>query len=64
MKTQKYRSNSIAAALIAAVVTTVITGSLVESLNPANLVRREASAPGNPVVALDRRGERRIATEG
>jgi F0F1-type ATP synthase gamma subunit len=51
----KYRSNSIAAALIATVVTTAITGALVESLNPANLARREASGKAAPVVALVRR---------
>ena len=53
----KYRSNTVTAALIAAVVTTAITGALVESLNPANLVRREAGGKGAPVVALVRRAE-------
>lgn len=53
----KYRSNTITAALVAAVVTTAITGALVESLNPANLVRRMAGHEGAPVVALVRRAE-------
>ncbi len=57
----KYRSNTVAAALIAAVVTTAITGALVESLNPANLVRREAGGKGAPVVALVRRDSARLS---
>ena len=57
----KYRSNTIAAALIATVVTTAITGALVESLNPANLVRREAGDKAAPVVALVRRDSARLS---
>lgn len=52
---------TIAAALIAAVVTTAITGALVESLNPANLVRREAGDEASPAVALVRRDSARLS---
>jgi hypothetical protein len=57
MKTNPYRSHTVAATLIAAIATTLITGSLVESLNPSQLFRSDASAPGAPAIALDRRAE-------
>jgi hypothetical protein len=57
MKTQQYRSHSVAAALAAAFVSTVIVASLVESFEPAQLLRYADTAAGNPIVALDRRAD-------
>jgi hypothetical protein len=44
MKTNQYRSHSIAAALAATFVTTVLVSSLVESFEPAQLLRIEGPA--------------------
>ena len=54
MKTNQYRSHSIAAALAATFVTTVLVSSLVESFEPAQLLRLEGQA-SETVIALDRR---------
>jgi hypothetical protein len=54
MKTNQYRSHSIAAALAATFVTTVLVSSLVESFEPAQLLRLEGKA-SETVIALDRR---------
>ena len=54
MKTNQYRSHSITAALAAAFVTTVLVSSLVESFEPAQLLRIEGKA-SETVIALDRR---------
>jgi hypothetical protein len=54
MKTNQYRSHSIAAALAATFVTTVLVSSLVESFEPAPLLRFEGQA-SETVIALDRR---------
>jgi hypothetical protein len=57
MKTNQYRSHSIAAAVAATIVTTVLVASLVESFEPAQLLRFEDRATANPIVALDRRAD-------
>ena len=57
MKTNQYRSHSIAAAVAATIVTTVLVASLVESFEPAQLLRFDDRATGNPIVALDRRAD-------
>ncbi len=44
MKTNQYRSHSIAAALAATFVTTVLVSSLVESFEPAQLLQIEGEA--------------------
>ena len=54
MKTNQYRSHSIAAALAATFVTTVLVSSLVESFEPAKLLRIDGKA-SETVIALDRR---------
>jgi hypothetical protein len=54
MKTNQYRSHSIAAALAATFVTTVLVSSLVESFEPAQLLRIDGQA-SEAVIALDRR---------
>ena len=54
MKTNQYRSHSIAAALAATFVTTVLVSSLVESFEPAQLLRIDGQA-SETVIALDRR---------
>ena len=54
MKTNQYRSHSIAAALAATFVTTVLVSSLVESFEPSQLLRIEGKA-SETVIALDRR---------
>src|SRR4030095_14584565 len=54
MKTNQYRSHSIAAALAATFVTTVLVSSLVESFEPAQLLRIEGQA-SETVIALERR---------
>jgi hypothetical protein len=59
MTMKTYRSHTVAATLIAAIATTLITGALVESLDPSKIFRREAAAPESPAVALDRRAEPR-----
>ena len=55
MKTNQYRSHSVAAALVATIVTTVLVASLVESFEPAQLLRFEDGATASPIIALDRR---------
>ncbi len=55
MKTNQYRSHSIAAALAATLVTTVLVSSLVESFEPAQLLRIEGEGASDTVIALDRR---------
>ena len=54
MNTNQYRSHSIAAALAATFVTTVLVSSLVESFEPARLLGIDGKA-GETVIALDRR---------
>jgi hypothetical protein len=54
MKTNPYRSRPIAAALAATFVTTVLVSSLVESFEPAQLLRIESKAR-ETAIALDRR---------
>jgi hypothetical protein len=54
MKTNQYRSHSIAAALAATFVTTVLVSSLVESFEPGQLLRTEGN-DGESVIALERR---------
>ncbi|HEU4517265.1 MAG TPA: hypothetical protein VFR77_08180 [Steroidobacteraceae bacterium] len=54
MKTNQYRSHSIAAALAATFVTTVLMSSLVESFEPARLLRIDGKS-SETVIALDRR---------
>lgn len=55
MKTNQYRSHSIAAALAATFVTTVLVSSLVQSFEPARLLRIEGEAAPETVIALERR---------
>lgn len=55
MKTNQYRSHSIAAALAATFVTTVLVSSLVESFEPGQLLRIEGDTARETVIALDRR---------
>lgn len=55
MKTNQYRSHSIAAALAATFVTTVLASALVESFEPAQLLRIEGEGAREAVIALDRR---------
>jgi hypothetical protein len=55
MKTKQYRSHSIAAALAATFVTTVLVSSLVQSFEPARLLRIEGGSAPEAVIALDRR---------
>ena len=57
MRTNQYRSHSVAAALAATIVTTVLVASLVESFEPAQLFRLEERATGNPIITLDRRAD-------
>jgi hypothetical protein len=57
MKTNPYRSHSVGAALAAAIVTTVLVASLVESFEPAQLLRFADGATASPTVALDRRAD-------
>lgn len=55
MKTKPYRSHSIAAALAATFVTTVLVSSLVQSFEPAQLLRIDGRETRDPIVALERR---------
>jgi hypothetical protein len=55
MKTNQYRSHSIAAALAATFVTTLLVSSLVQSFEPARLLRIEGESAPEAVIALDRR---------
>jgi hypothetical protein len=57
MKTNQYRSNSIAAAVAATLVTTVLVASLVESFEPAQLFRLNDEASRDQIVAEARRAE-------
>jgi hypothetical protein len=50
MKTNPYRSHSVAAALAATIVTTVLVASLVESFDPAQLI--QFSRKANPELAV------------
>ena len=54
MKTNQYRNHPVAAALAATFITTVLVSSLVESFDPAQLLRIEGKA-SETVIALDRR---------
>jgi hypothetical protein len=54
MKTNQYRSHSVAAALAATIVTTVLVGSLVESFEPAQLIQFDRDGTGD-LIALERR---------
>lgn len=56
MKTNPYRSHSVAAALAATLVTAALIGTVVEALNPSK-IRFDGNAAGNPTVALDRKAE-------
>jgi hypothetical protein len=56
MKTNQYRNNSIAAAVAATLVTTVLVASLVESFEPAQLFRLNDEA-SSEIVAEARRAE-------
>ena len=58
MKTNQYRSHSIAAALAATFVTTVLVSSLVESFEPTQLLQIEGEAAPEAVIALERRPSR------
>jgi hypothetical protein len=55
MKSNSYRSHSVAAALAATVVTTVLLATLVESFEPEQLLRFNEDAAASNTVALDRR---------
>jgi hypothetical protein len=55
MKTNPYRSHSVAAALAATIVTTVLVASLVESFEPARLIQFDRAANGDLAIALERR---------
>ena len=55
MKTNPYRSHSVAAAVAATLVTTVLVASLVESFNPSQLIQLNRDANGDLIVALERR---------
>ncbi len=55
MKTNPYRGHSIAAAIAATLVTTVLVASVVESLNPAALKRSEARAGAESAITQARR---------
>jgi hypothetical protein len=57
MKTNQYRSNAIAAAVAATLVTTVLVASLVESFEPSQLLRLDDQASGDQIVAEARRAE-------
>ena len=57
MKINQYRSHSVAAALAATIVTTVLVASVVESFEPAQLLRFDDGAQANLIVALDRRAD-------
>jgi len=54
MKSNQYRSHSVAAALAATIVTTVLVGSLVESFEPAQLIQFDRDETGD-LIALERR---------
>jgi 23S rRNA-/tRNA-specific pseudouridylate synthase len=55
MNTNQYRSHPVAAALVATIVTTVLVATLVESFEPAQLIRFDRDASGDLIVALERR---------
>lgn len=55
MKSNQYRNHSIAAALAATFVTTVLVSSLVESFEPGRLLQIEGDTAPETVIALDRR---------
>jgi hypothetical protein len=55
MKSNQYRSHSVAAALAATIVTTVLVGTLVESFEPAQLIQFDRKAADDQTIALERR---------
>jgi hypothetical protein len=55
MKTNQYRSHTVAAALAATIVTTVLVGTLVESFEPAQLIQFDGNVAGDQIVAFVRR---------
>jgi hypothetical protein len=59
MKSNQYRSHSVAAALAATIVTTALVGTLVESFEPAQLHQFDRDAAGDQIVALERRAPSR-----
>jgi hypothetical protein len=59
MKSNQYRSHSVAAALAATIVTTALVGTLVESFEPAQLLQFDRDAAGDQIVALERRAPSR-----
>ena len=61
MKSNPYRRHSIAAALAATFVTTVLVSSLVQSFEPAQLLRIDGQAAPETVIALERRSTRNPA---
>ena len=63
MKTNAYRSHSVAAALAATVVTTVLLATLVESFEPAQLLRFNEEAAAPSTVALDRRSDPAVGSQ-
>ena len=54
MKTNQYRRHSVAAAVAATIISAVLVSSLVESFEPAQLLRLEGKA-SETVIALNRR---------
>jgi len=61
MKTNQYRSHSVAAALAATIVTTALVGTLVESFEPAQLIQFDRKAAGDQTIALVRRAPSRTS---
>ena len=57
MKTNPYRSHSVAAAVAAAVVTTVLCASLVASFEPEQLYQLSNAANADQTIAQARRGD-------
>lgn len=54
MKTNSYRSHSVAASFAAAIVTTLLVASLVESFEPATLLEIDRRSNGDLIAALER----------
>lgn len=57
MKTNPYRSHSVAGAVVAALVTTVICASLVESFEPQQLLQLSETANADQTIAQARRAD-------
>lgn len=57
MKTNPYRSHSVAGAVVAALVTTVICASLVESFEPQQLFQLSEAANADQTIAQARRAD-------